>query len=168
MIANWQKPWTISIHESLFELWGKRSGLFCFVLFHLVKVKFMEKLMCICYRIILQTRRLKCFELAPGVHSTNLGLAPKNSLCSSSLQSSSQKEKPNSSRTGLRPRHLLSRFGIISMTLLAKIIWPNLIQKVPYLPLFLSKNPLVPFSPVMMCKLTNNFPCGCHIWTSRM
>lgn len=30
-LIAWKNPWTISIHESLFELWGKRHGLFCFI-----------------------------------------------------------------------------------------------------------------------------------------
>lgn len=34
----------------------------------------MGKIMCIFYIIKGQIKRLKCFELAPGVHSTSLGL----------------------------------------------------------------------------------------------
>lgn len=71
----------------------KARGMGCFVLFLPSQDKFMEKLVCMCYTIILQMTRLKCFELAPGVHSTTLGLAFKSSLCSSSLQPSSQKRK---------------------------------------------------------------------------
>lgn len=129
---------------------GEARNLGCFSLFYLLKDKFTEKLW---YKIILQMTRWKCFKVSPAVHSISLGLTPKSNVCFSSLQSSSQKRKPRS--FGLHPSLLFSRFDVISMTFLAKInkLWP---LKVSYLPYFLCKNPLVPFSPLMVWKLINN------------
>ena len=139
------------------------GGMGCFDLFYFTfsKTNLWKKMMCI---IILQMTRLKCFELAPGVHSTSLGAVYAPLLHYRHLL---WREKPRISRTVLKSNLLFSRFKVIFMKLLAKIIWLNLTQKVPYLPPFPCKNHLVPFSPVTMCKLTNNTPSGHHIWTIR-
>lgn len=140
----------------------------CFVLFLPSQDKFMEKLMCICYTIILQMTRLKCFELAPGVHSTTLGLAFKSSLCSSSLQPSSQKRKAQELQNWTEDKSLILKIQSNFYATSGQNYLTNFTPKVPYLPPFLCKNPLVPFSSVIVCKLTNNTPCGHHIWTGRM
>lgn len=67
-----------------------------------------------------------CFKLTPGVHSTSLSLASKSNLCSSTLYSQ-KREAQESSTTVLKPSLSFSRFKVISMIFMAKIILLNLI-----------------------------------------